>query len=202
MKKILLIIISLLILTSCQNKESDFIIYRKAQDYFNNETNYTIEEDNNGTKTTYVYANNISYVKDDEKEIYLYTDGGECYGIAYNKENNIFFREKIDHDDHYFYPYTLIERLSKVAAYINLNELKFKDNKFIGENFTGSYLYNGKLHSPKKIEITLNNNHIVCYYEEYECDGVIVIDTLNIKDYGHSRLKLPLNVIDLDSLKQ
>lgn len=197
MKKILLIILTLLVLTSCQNKNDDFIVYRKAQDYFNNETNYTIEEDNNGTKTTYIYANNLSYIKDDDKEVYLYIDNGECYGVAYDKDNNIFVREKIDQDDHYFYPYTFIERLSKIAAYINLNELKLKENKFVGENFTGSYLYNGKLHSPKKIEIILKDDRIVSFYEEYECNGALAKDTIIISNYGNSRLKLPLNVIDL-----
>lgn len=197
MKKILLVILTLLVLTSCQSKNNDFIVYRKAQDYFINETNYTIEEDNNGTKTTYIYANNLSYIKDEEKEVYLYIDSGECYGVAYDKENNIFFREKIDQDDHYFYPYELIERLSKIAAYINLNELKLKDNKFIGDNFTGSYLYNNKLHSPKKIEIALKDNHIVSFFEEYECDGTLAKDTIIISNYGNSRLKLPLNVIDI-----
>lgn len=199
MKKIISTILALLILTSCQNKNNDFIVYRKAQDYFNNETNYTIEEDNNGIKTTYIYANNLSYTKDDEKEIYLYIDDGECYGMAYDKDNNVFFREKIAHDDHYFYPYTLIERLSKIAAYINLNELTLKNDKFIGEDFTGSYLYNGKLHSPKKIEIVLKDNHIVSFYEEYECDGVLAKDIITINNYGNSRLKLPLNVIDIET---
>lgn len=200
MKKILFVILTLLILTSCQNNNNDFIVYRKAQDYFNNETNYTIEENSNDTKTTYIYANNISYIKDEEKEVYLYTDSGECYIVAYNKDNDIFFREKIDLDDHYFYPYAFIERLSKIAAYINLNELKLKDNKFIGENFTGSYLYNGKLHSPIKIEIALQNNHIVSFYEEYMCDGLLEKDAIIVKEYGTSRIKLPLNVIDLDAL--
>lgn len=201
MKKIILFITFLLILTSCDKKEDGFSVYRKAQDYFNNETNYTISEINNTSESTYIYANNSTYILDDEKQVYIYLDNGESYVIAYDKENDIFFRESINNDDHYFYPYTLIERLSNISAFLYLDELKYENNKFVGDSFTGSYMYNGKLHSPTKIEIILEDNRIVSYYEEYECEGQLLSDSIKITNYGISRIKLPLNVIDLDTLK-
>ena len=199
MKKILIVLI-LCLLTGCSNASSGFEEYHKSLEYLYNGTNYTIKEIDNNEETLTIYANGMCYIKDKETEVYLYEEDLKAYALVYNEENNIFVRQEIDYDEHLFYPYEMIERLNKLSAYINMGNLKYKKNIFIGEEFNGTYEYKEKLHTPINIKVELKDNRISHLYEKYINDNKEYESNIYISDYGTSRINLPLNVINLDGL--
>lgn len=200
MKKILIVLI-LCLLTGCSNASNGFEEYHKSLEYLYNGTNYTIKEIDNNEETLTIYANGMCYIKDKDSEAYLYEEDLKAYALVYNEENNIFVRQEIDYDEHLFYPYEMIERLNKLSAYINMGNLKYKKNIFIGEEFNGTYVYKEKLHTPINIKVELKDNRISHLYEKYINDNKEYELNIYISDYGTSRINLPLNVINLDGIE-
>lgn len=191
-----------MILTGCSRKTDDFLIYQKCLDYFNNTNNYTIEEDINGKKSLYIFTDNTCYMKDDENEIYVTKEGDDLFIIAYDEEYKIFVKEKIDYDEHYLFPYKQLERLEKVSGYINNGSLKYKNNKFIGNNLKGKYLYDDEIHVPSEIQIELDDDKITKFSEIYSNNNENKEDTMLIYDYGISRIVLPLNIVNLEDIEK
>lgn len=196
MKKIIVVISVLLLLCGCANSTTAFMKYQECLDYFVNTNNYTIEEINSDKKTKYIYTDSVCYMNDGENELYILKEEDSLYLIGYSEEYNTFVKEQIEYDDHYLYPYNLLERFEKISGYINNGSIKYKNNAFYGDKLKGKYQYNEEIHEPIKIEIEISNGQINKYEEKYNLDGKSKEDTILIYDYGTSRVVLPLNVID------
>lgn len=200
MKKVFILLGLLLFLCGCQTNK-DFNRYIELTQLFNTRNNYTVHEINNGKQSTYEYSNDAIHYVDSENDIYFYVDNGKSYGLSYDDENEIYIRKEENFDDHYFYAYELIERFDKIGGYVNSKELKWKEDCFYGDSFSGSYMYKGELHKPLEIKIQVQDGLIIYYYEKYLYKDLECVDEVYINNYGVNVIKLPLNVFDYDYLE-
>lgn len=198
MKKIFLLVSIVLILCGCTSSTDAFMKYQECIDYFVNTNNYTIEEITDDKKTIYIYTDNICYMNDGEDEIYISKEDNNLYLIGYSDEYNAFVKEQVDYDDHYLYPYNLLERFEKISGFINNGSITFRNDTFYGDDLKGKYLYDEEVHEPIEIKIDIDNEHISKFYEKYKCNDEVLESNILIYDYGTSRITLPLNVFDVE----
>ena len=201
MKRLLLLLTVVLLLTGCSARNS-FERYTQMSHSFNSYCNYTIEENNNGRISTYDYANDMVHLSDEENDIYCFIEDGVMYVGVYDSENNIYIKKEEKFDEHYFHPYELSERINKLAGYVNMGELVWKDGAFCGDGFSGSYIYKGESHKPLKIRMEVKDNQLVYLYEEYESNGKKCVDEVRVSNHGINSIVLPLNTIDYSYLEE
>ena len=201
MKKYVLLLAVVLLLTGCSGKKN-FERYTQMSQLFNSYSNYRIEENNNGRISTYDYANDTVHLSDEENDIYCFFEDGIMYVDIYDSENNIYVKKEEKYDEHLFCPYELSERINKLAGYVNMGELTWKNGEFYGDDFSGSYIYKGEPHKPLKIRMKVKDNRLEYLYEEYESNGTKCADEIKVSNYGINSIDLPLNTIDYSYLEK
>lgn len=202
MKKLSLVIVMIMLLLSGCSSKKDFQRYTKMSQAFNSFSNYRIEENNNGNRSTYDFTSNAIHFVDSENDIYCYFEDDVMYAAAYDSKNQIYVSREEEFDEHYFHPYELSERINKLGGYVNMGELVWKNGEFYGNRFTGSYIYKNELHQPLEIRIEVKDNDIVSLYERYENNGKECMDEILISNHGINSIDLPLNMIDSSFLEE
>lgn len=202
MKKIILTLICLFSLTACDKTSEGFYVYRDCLDNLNNHSSYSIYEVCDDHISLQEFAPNMSHLENDEMDVYFFFEGDEFKAISYVPSKNIFIKEETDYDEHYMYAYQVIERFSKIKAFVDNGDLKYTKNKFKASRMHGTYLYNGELHTPTKMLIEIEDNKIVYFKEEYKVNGKTKVDEMYISNYGTNNIELPKNVIEPDYFEE
>jgi len=140
------------------------------------------------------------------QEVYYSRADGGCWVYGWDEEHSIWVRQEIEDSDNYFYAYSVMERLQKLGAWIDLGEIRYdkNSNRYIGENLSGSYACDGQAHRVLSIEIFLENNRVSSFSEQYSVmeDGQeqIYSDIVWFENVGLTQIDLPVNCISAEEI--
>ena len=148
----------------------------------------------------------VAEAGEEPQEIYYARTDGKCWIYGWDEEHSIWIRQEIDDSDNYFYAYSVMERLQKLGAWIDLDEIRYDRNKqiYTGENLSGTYACEGQTHRVLSVEISLENNKVHSFTELYATmeneKEQLYADTVWFEDIGLTQIDLPVNCISAEEI--
>lgn len=172
---------------ACENEENPSVVWRNrvswmlgnksyratimTQNLSNKEFGQSIYAEFNGDISHIIFSENDG-VTEDTEVYYTYRDeDGEmvCRVYAYAADYEYWVGEQTEYLDNYFYAYSIVEEIRKLGAYVDMGELVYdaEQGAYVGENFSGPFVYDGIEHHVKSMTVTVSGERIVAIDQVY-----------------------------------